>query len=340
MSTFPVIELKGDVQSRGRAYGQQLADRIHRTFAFYNDVVFKTSALPEAEFERRSRALMDLTRGVFPALVDEIEIIAEAAEIAAWRVFLLNARTEVLNARVGECTSMVVPETRIMAQTWDWIRELEDLVVVTRVEKEDDARFVCLAEPGMLAKIGMNSRGFGVGLNFLGAAHDLDGVPVHLVLRALLECSDLAEARAVVARSGLGKASYIPVGTASGEALGFEFAEGGMAELVPEDGVLLHTNHCLATGLSGEVIGSSEDRYATTAANLRADTARDVAAMDRFLSDSGGGAMAVQCPYYARPDFGDLEVGTCATIIMQLDKGLFHVRRGPDGSRGYEVVRV
>ena len=40
--------------------------------------------------------------------------------------------------------------------------------------------------------------------------------------------------------------------------------------------------------------------------------------MDRFLSDSSGGAMAVQCPYYARPDFGDLEVGT--PIIQRFDE--------------------
>ena len=113
MSTFPVIKLSGDRAARGWAYGRQLADRIHRTFAFYNDVVFKSAALPEAEFERRSRSLMALTRGVFPALVEEIEIIAKSAEIDPWRVFLLNARTEVLNASVGECTSLAVPETRI-----------------------------------------------------------------------------------------------------------------------------------------------------------------------------------------------------------------------------------
>lgn len=340
MSTFPVIELTGDRFERGRAYGKALADRIHRTFEFYHDVVFKASALPEGEFERRSRALMDLTRGVFPELVEEIEIVAEAAGIDVWRVFLLNARTEVLNARVGECTSMVVPETRILAQTWDWIRELEDLVVVTRVEKEDGTRFVALTEPGMLAKIGMNSLGLGVGLNFLGAEHALDGVPVHLVLRALLDCPDLAAARDVVARSGLGKASFIPVATADGKAVGFEFAEGGLAELHPEDGVLLHTNHCLAEGLTGEMIGTSQERFATAAAHLAADAGRDLAAMDRILSDASGGAMAVQCAYYARPDFNDIEVGTCATILMELDRGLFHIRRGPDGTRGYQVVKI
>ena len=140
---------------------------------------------------------------------DGDEAIAEAARIEPWCVFLLNARTEVLNASVGECTSLAVPETRILAQTWDWIRELEELVVITEVEKDDGQRFVTLVEPGMLAKIGMNSRGFGVGLNFLKAEQSLDGVPVHLVLRALLECSNLAEAREVIRRSGLGKASFI-----------------------------------------------------------------------------------------------------------------------------------
>lgn len=340
MSTFPVIKLSGDARARGLSYGRQLGSRIHRTFAFYHDVVFRNAALPKAELQKRTVDLMALTRGVFPELVKEIEAIAEAAEIEPWCVFLLNARTEVLNASVGECTSLAVPETRILAQTWDWIRELEELVVITEVEKDDGQRFVTLVEPGMLAKIGMNSRGFGVGLNFLKAEQSLDGVPVHLVLRALLECSNLAEAREVIRRSGLGKASFIPVATATGEAAGFEFAGNGMAELEPVDGVLLHTNHCLSDRLSSEMLGSSAERLATTAAHLANDAARGVEAMNRFLSDATQGENAVQCAYRARPELNGLEVGTCATIIMDLAAGAFHFRRGPDGAGGFDVLRV
>ncbi len=340
MSNFPVIQLRGDARARGLSAGQQIGDRIHRAFAFYHDVVFRNSALAEADLQGRTLALIEVTRRAFPDLVVEIEAIAEGAGLEPWCVFLLNARTEVLNASVGECTSMAVPETRIMAQTWDWIRELEDLVVIAEVETETGARFVSLIEPGMLAKIGMNSRGLGVGLNFLKAGHALDGVPVHILLRALLDCADLDGARDVIARSGFGKASFIPVATADGAAVGFEFADGGMAELEPVDGVLLHTNHCLSDRLSSEMLGSSAERLATTAAHLANDDARGVEAMNRFLSDETQGDNAVQCAYRARPELTGLEVGTCATIIMELAAGAFHFRRGPDGAGGFDVLRV
>ncbi len=340
MSGFQVIKLSGNARERGLSHGRQLADRIHRTFEFYNDVVFQNSALPEKTLQKRSHELMSLTRKVFPDLVLEIEAIAEAAEIPSWCVFLLNARTEVLNASVGECTSLSIPETRIMAQTWDWIREIEDLVVITKVEKQDGRKFVTLIEPGMLAKIGMNCQGLGIGLNFIKADHALDGVPVHLVLRALLDCADHAEARDVITRSGFGKASFVPVSTAEGKSLGFEFAGNAMSVIKPVDGVLLHTNHCLSNTLNGEMLPTSQERFDTTEANLGLFQARDLKAVDMFLSDNSGGDNAVQANYHPIWEMNGLEIGTCATIIMELDKRTFRFRRGPNPLGGYATVSL
>lgn len=322
---------------RGAAYGQQMAKRIHRAFDFYNDVVFKVSPLAPKDYEARARHLMAVTHRAFPNLVAEIEAVAEAAGRAPWQVFLLNARTEILNASVGECTSFAFPQTRVLAQTWDWIRELEDLVVVLQAETET-GRYVSLVEPGMLGKIGMNSRGLGVGLNFLKAPHDLDGVPVHLVLRALLDCGTLDEARAVVARSGRGKASYIPVATASGEAAGFEFAGDQGAELAPEGGVLLHTNHCLAEGLAGQMLPTSQPRYDTTQTSLKRHSAGTVADANALLSDDSQGEVAVLRRYSPVADMGGLDVGTCATIVMELDHARFRIRRGPNPEGAYTVL--
>ena len=251
---------------------------------------------------------------------------------------MINARTEILNASVGECTSIAIPKKNLLAQTWDWIEEMENLMVILIVEKEDGSSFVTLTEPGMLAKIGINNYGISVGLNFLKSKHSLDGVPVHLLLRAILDCTSLKKVREIVAQSNMGKSSYIPVATSVGEAVGFEFSNDAMQELTPMDDVLLHTNHCLAPNMTSVPLPTSNERYETTLANLRTDTNFDFATVDRILSDTSSSEAPVQSPYRPSESLGNLSVGTCATIIMELEKLRFSYRKGPNPFGPYHTI--
>ena len=87
----------------------------------------------------------------------------------------------------------------------------------------------------MLAKIGLHEAGFGLGLNILRSVDDgaRPGVPVHVLLRHLLDCSSLAQARAELdraARLGFGAGSNIACVDASGDIACFELAPAGWAE--------------------------------------------------------------------------------------------------------------
>ena len=63
----------------------------------------------------------------------------------------------------------------------------------------------------MLAKIGLNDRGFGVCLNILRSADDGKhaGVPVHVLLRALLERDSVADAVAFASKLSFGASSNV-----------------------------------------------------------------------------------------------------------------------------------
>lgn len=333
-----IVKLSGNPAERSKSYAKQLRTRIKQTFDFYNDVVFEHSELSEVEIYKRVNILISKTRAVFPNLISELECISESANIPIQQIFLINARTEILNASVGECTSIAIPKNKLLAQTWDWIEELEKLMVILIVEKEDGSSFVTLTEPGMLAKIGVNSYGIGVGLNFLKSEHSLDGVPVHLLLRAILDCESLKNVREIVAQSNMGKSSYIPVATSTGEAVGFEFSNNVMQELNPMDDVLLHTNHCLAPNLTSVPLPTSNQRYETTLANLRAGLNPDFATVDRILSDTSSSEAPVQAPYKPSESLGNLAVGTCATIIMELEKLRFSYRKGPNPFGPYHSI--
>ena len=333
-----IIKVSGNPTERSKSYAEQLRTRIQQTYDFYNDVVFKHSELSDVEIYKRVNILISKTREVFPNLISELECISESSNIPIQQIFLINARTEILNASVGECTSIAIPKNNLLAQTWDWIEEMENLMVILIVEKEDGSSFVTLTEPGMLAKIGINNYGISVGLNFLKSKHSLDGVPVHLLLRAILDCTSLKKVREIVAQSNMGKSSYIPVATSIGEAVGFEFSNDAMQELTPMDDVLLHTNHCLAPNLTSVPLPTSNQRYETTLANLRADLNLDFATIDRILSDTSSSEAPVQAPYRPSESLGNLSVGTCATIIMELEKLRFSYRKGPNPFGPYHTI--
>ena len=333
-----IIKVSGNPTERSKSYAEQLRTRIQQTYDFYNDVVFKHSELSDVEIYKRVNILISKTREVFPNLISELECISESSNIPIQQIFLINARTEILNASVGECTSIAIPKNNLLAQTWDWIEEMENLMVILIVEKEDGSSFVTLTEPGMLAKIGINNYGISVGLNFLKSKHSLDGVPVHLLLRAILDCTSLKKVREIVAQSNMGKSSYIPVATSIGEAVGFEFSNDAMQELTPMDDVLLHTNHCLAPNMTSVPLPTSNQRYETTLANLRTDTNFNFATVDRILSDTSNSEAPVQAPYRPSESLGNLSVGTCATIIMELEKLRFSYRKGPNPFGPYHSI--
>ena len=328
-SPFPDITISGDPEQRGLAYGEQLKDRIHDTFNFYFDAIFLNSALTGDEIRRRADRVRGLVEDYAPAYVLELDAMARAADMESWKIYMLNARTEVLNAPVAECTSMYFKDTGLLGQTWDWIMELEDLVVILRYELENDHVITTLAEPGMLAKIGMNNAGLGVCLNFLVSHNELDGVPVHIVLRSLLDCRNLDQAHQRILESGQGKSSHFLVANESGEAFGMEFANGSCAETTPDRDMYIHSNHCIATGMESTMVPTSLERLEKAQQLATSLEHHGVREMQDILLDDSMGNNSIQAPYHPEEALGGLKVGSCATVVMELGKRVFHYRKGP-----------
>lgn len=339
MTGLPYITLSGSPRERGLAHGRQLKDRIHKTFNFYQQAIFHNSSLNVEQIQARARQVAKLIEGFETDFITEIEAIAEGADIDSWKIYALNARTEILNAPVAECTSLYFEETALLGQTWDWIRELEELIVIVRYEYADGRNIITLTEPGMLAKIGLNNSGLGVCLNFLVSSHELDGVPVHIVLRAILECSSIDEAREKIGRSGTGKSSHFLVGDANGKCFGMEFAAGKCIEIGSQNGVLVHTNHCIGQGIESSMIPTSAERLEQARQHLDKITNHTLEDMQSVLLDDRCGHESIQSNYHPEEVLGGLEVGTCATVIMDLQKNSLYARKGPGTQRKFQCYK-
>jgi len=159
------------------------------------------------------------------------------------------------------------------------------------VQQPGSPALLTLTEAGIVAKIGLNRAGLGVCLNILHARADgqAPGVPVHVLLRLLLETDSVDAALARLERLRAAASSCITVADAGGHALSLEITPGGNAALEPHDGLLAHTNHCvLAATQAGECMPLSSPsspqrldraRVLLAAAHQQLDRAQMIAAL-------------------------------------------------------------
>jgi isopenicillin-N N-acyltransferase like protein len=330
MRNFREIDLSGTPKERGVMHGEQLRDEIGRALSFYKQI-FK---LPKKTVLDQAAYFQQIITDFNADYADEIIGIADGSEQDPLWIFALNARTEILalsgKTSVNECTSMCFTGPPILGQTWDWGKPLESLCVVMRIIRPDGHEIRMLTEPGIIGKIGMNNAGLGVCLNILTLGEHLDGVPIHVMLRAILDCRSSEQASATINRSPHGKSSNIIVADKSGACFDLEFAGDETLSPASLNGCYAHTNHYLGkeiNALDDPLFFNSRTRM-DRATQLISQTGEHTAAnMMAVLSDR-----AAEFPIY-RPYLPDevlQDVGTVATIVMDLPRQEFHIRKGND----------
>jgi len=211
----------------------------------------------------------------------------------------------------GECTAMGVTAAASrtgqawLAQNWDWMGRQREALVLLHTPGPSGQGITTLTEAGMLAKIGINQSGFALGLNILRSNRDGSrlGVPVHVLLRHLLDCRSVSHARERLQALqtdlglGFGAASNVPCADAEGQAACFEVSPAGWAELTPTNGVVVHSNHFVCETLQAEQAPmgpglSSHNRLATAYQHAR-QTPIGQAELEHFLRDESDGFLSI-----------------------------------------------
>ncbi|MGH3661427.1 MAG: C45 family autoproteolytic acyltransferase/hydrolase, partial [Micromonosporaceae bacterium] len=175
-----------------------------------------------------------------------------------------------------ECSTAVrtAPDTAAIAfQTWDWHAALVPDALMWRYENAPGHWVKTFTEPGMLAKIGINSMGLAVCFNLLRHRGDstTGGVPVHAIARRVLDEAATVEEARQIADSAQASASTVLTVLATGagtpDAAAIEISPAGAATVPPgTDGWLTHTNHFLAPSLRDDGVISD---LSTTVSRLQ-----------------------------------------------------------------------
>jgi len=326
---FPELTISGSPDERGVAHGDALAAEIEATIDFYATAFKKTSA----EIFDRAKHFRRVIQEYSPAYCQEIEGVAAGAKIKEplW-IYALNSRSEILaldaSGNLNECTALCFQSTALLGQNWDWGRRLEKLAVLMQIKVSADHTIKMLTEPGIIGKIGLNSQGIGTCLNILLINKPLNGVPIHIVLRAILDAQTLEEAKMAIQKSGFGKASNILFGDRVGNFNYAEFA-GDQAFLKQCTGqFMVHTNHYLERPINPDDndFCGSYTRYRIANEKATALSQYSIDNMKSILTDRSNREYPIWRTY--EPDDDLQEAGTVATIIMDLKTQQLHVRRG------------
>ena len=346
MTQFPEITISGGPRARGRGYGEQLASEISGSIAYYR----KIFNLTDSEILDLARHFRGVIESFNADYLIEMDAMAEAAQVDPLWIVALNSRTEILShgglrdtphLQATECTALCFPASRTLGQTWDWGKPMEALTVCLRIEFEDGHVITTLSEAGIIGKIGMNNAGIGVCLNILKTGDKLDGLPIHIVLRGILECRTLDEARALIENNHKGKSSNALVADDKGNCLDAEFAGDELFILSPEEDVLVHTNHYRGSPINSRddpIFNSSYARFDKTAERLNDLQGKDIAAMKDILSDRSNADYPIFRPYI--PDPSVVELGTVFTIVMDLEGRKIHVRKGGDADSPFRIYKT
>lgn len=276
-STPRHIRVKGSAQERGQQYGEQASDLIGKSLATYRSM-FEICDISWQDAINKASLCRDAVEQRFPMLLNELEGVASGSRQDLDSIFTLNCRTEILppnylslvtslpadklpdGGHISECTTVAFAQPNNpmwLAQTWDWVGLQRQAMVVLESHPDNGPSHITVAEAGMPAKIGFNEHGFGITLNILRSIDDgaSPGIPVHLFLRALLDCPDVEAAKELTDSLTFTGSSNIMIADVKNSISSIELSPNAVRFLKPTDNTLCHTNHFLDEDLTGQDAG-------------------------------------------------------------------------------------
>jgi isopenicillin-N N-acyltransferase-like protein len=258
-AAFPFLRSEGAPRDVGYAHGRAFGDRIAGSIAVYR-TKFEKIGLPWDEALKISVRNIDFLRGLDPALVDEMEGIAEGAEADRREIFLINIRTGLTRMveegadEDHECTTAAIlgeataDGHTLMAQNWDQNAACQPNTVVIEQHIPGEPALLFVTEAGILFRHGMNDAGVGLVGNALRTNREKRadrGTTSGIARRRALRCKTFEDAVRVLCdtpRSHSG--NHIIAGDGQG-AVDIEAVPGETFPVYPEGGIVAHSNHFL-----------------------------------------------------------------------------------------------
>ncbi|MBS1842798.1 MAG: hypothetical protein JST53_00130 [Actinobacteria bacterium] len=356
---FPSYRIASvDSRERGRMMGEEAKQRIDESLAAYEETFGHYTGLPWSAISRIGLEFAVPIERYDREILEEIEGLAEGSGRGSGDLLALNARSEIMfGLKVKtppECTAFFAGPSAtadghvLLGQNWDWRPRAIDSTALFEIDQGPGRpAFVMLPEAGLVGKTGFNECGVGVTLNALVSDRDLGerGVPIHVVLRGILNATTLEEAYAAIVRARRGASANYTIASRAGYGLAVEAGPGGIEAVEamrPQDDLLAHANHFVCESRPNDVglanWPDSVDRFERLQgllAGSRGDLTVEKA--EEMLADEAGYPDAISRVPNAEVHPVE-QAATVFSIVMDLTAGIAEVAGGPPSTSSYARI--
>jgi isopenicillin-N N-acyltransferase-like protein len=248
---IPAIEVSGTHRQVGQQVGETMKPQVQHMMAHMRE-----SLPPGVTWEdmlEKSRLCLVPSRTIYPQFVEELEGIAEGADVPFEELFLGMCEelweTAAWHGGVKGCTDFAArgrataDGATLLAHTNDLDLETEKSLVILRIQAGDEPEFLGVSPGGVGFSAGFNAAGISMTGNEVSCNDIRLGVPRLLIVRAILAARRLGEAM---------DACFLPqrasnynniIGDAHGEIYSMEGSATDCEPIYIEGDILAHANH-------------------------------------------------------------------------------------------------
>lgn len=251
---IPVLHVRGSYRQVGIQIGASMRPLLHSLVQRLRQNVPR--GLTYDDLLRQGRVFLAYSREVYPQYVEELEGIAEGADLPLEELFLrmceelweppLWSRGCTDFAARGRAT---VDGSTLLAHTNDESPDREEGLVILRVQAEDEPEFLGVSLDGLGISAGFNAAGIALTGNEVSARDVRPGVPRLLIVRAILAARRLGEAMDACLLPQRASNYNNIIADPWGEVYSVEGSATDYEALYIEDDILAHANHYLSPAM-------------------------------------------------------------------------------------------
>lgn len=360
MDRFPLIRVSGTAIERGRQMGQLAKPQIEQNIGMYKQYFQQVYHVTWEAARAYAATYISWIEQYDQEIMDEIKGMSEGANLDLLDLLVLNVRSEVIT-NIGKsdsildgCTCLAATPVvttegeMLLGQNWDWNHLIKPGMIIAEIEQAPRPSILMVTEAGIVGKIGMNSEGLGVCLNFLGTSEISEGVPIHIILRGILNSKTLPQAIGQIARMPRGTSANYMIAHKEGETVNVEATPTNYDVIYPLEGYIAHANHFM-----GPRMAYIDDKKKSSIpdTHLRQGIATRLLASESGSIDSGK-FKQIFTNHAGYPDgicrHGELvpqdlgrsgPASTVFSIIMNLGEGICEITTGQPCEHPYQTYR-
>ena len=244
---IPMIEARGNHREVGQQIGQSCQVQIRSMLAGLRLDLPNGITWPEMLVQ--SQFYLEFSREVYPQYVEELEGIADGADVPFNEVFLSMCEELWESVAWHGCTDMAargratLDGSTLVAHTNDLLPQAEENLVILKVQVEDEPEFLGISSGGIAISAGFNAAGISLTGNQLDNNDIRPGVPRLLVVRAILASRYLSEAMDHCLLTQRASSYNNVLADTNGEVYSMEGSATDCEPIYIENDILAHTNH-------------------------------------------------------------------------------------------------